>query len=108
MPEDIRPEDLIASVLMALDRQIRPVLAIHGGGVRLVDVTPAGEVRLAFEGACCGCPLKSVTYALGIRQKLSPIPGVTAVTVEGVRLSKAALERAACMYGGYTPWVGTR
>jgi Fe-S cluster biogenesis protein NfuA len=43
--------------------------------------SPAGEVRLAFEGACCGCALKSVTYVLGIRQKLMPIPGVTEVTV---------------------------
>jgi hypothetical protein len=35
-----------------------------------------------------------------------PIPGVTEVTVEGVRLSKAALERAERMYAGYAPWVG--
>lgn len=106
MPADVAQDDLIADVLNLLDSQIRPVLAVHGGGVRLVDVTPGGEVRLAFEGACCGCPLKSVTYALGIRQKLAPIPGVTEVTVEGVRLSPAALERATRMYGGYTPWVG--
>ena len=106
MPEDIRRDYLIASVLMVLDRQIGPLLAVHGGGVRLIDVTPAGEIRLAFEGACCGCPLKSVTYALGIRQKLAPIPGVTEVTVDGVRISRAALDRATRMYGGYTPWVG--
>lgn len=47
--------------------------------------------------------LKSVTYALGIRQKLMPIPGVTEVTVEGVRLSRFALERATRMYARYTP-----
>ena len=42
----------------------------------------------------------------GIRQKLMPIPGVTEVTVEGVRLSRAALELAERMYGAYSPWVG--
>ena len=67
---------------------------------------PAGEVRLEYQGACRGCALKSTTYALGIRQKLMPIPGVTEVTVEGVRLSRAALDRAARMYAGYSPWVG--
>jgi Fe-S cluster biogenesis protein NfuA len=101
------PQDaLAADVLCVIETQIRPPLAVHGGGVDLIEVTPAGEVRLAFEGACRGCSLKSVTYALGIRQKLMPVPGVTEVTVEGVRLSRAALERAARMYGGYSPWVG--
>ncbi len=34
------------------------------------------------------------------------IPGVTEVTMEGIRLSRFALERAATLYGRYTPWVG--
>ncbi len=106
MDEAARQEQLIGAVVAVLDTQVRPLLAVHGGGVELLDVTPAGEVRLAFAGACCGCSLKSVTYVLGIRQKLMPIPGVSDVTVEGVRLSKAALERAARMYGGVSPWVG--
>ena len=63
---------------------------------------PGGEIKLAFEGACCVCPLKSVAYELGIRQKLVPIHLLTDVTVEGVRLSQAALDRAALMYRRYT------
>lgn len=98
--------DLVPAVMAVIETQIRPLLAIHGGGVELLEITPAGEVRLAFEGACCGCALKSVTYALGIRQKLLPVPGVIEVTVEGVRLSRAALDRATKMYARYTPWVG--
>ena len=82
---DTAQDALLADVLTVLQTQIRPLLAVHGGGVDLIEVTPAGEVRLAFEGACRGCSLKSVTYALGIRQKLMPIPGVTEVTVESVR-----------------------
>lgn len=98
---------LVAAVLDVLNTQVRPLLAMHGGEINLVEITPAGEVRLAFAGACCGCSLKSVTYVLGIRQKLMPVPGVRDVTVEGVRLSKAALERAERMFGGHSPWVGT-
>jgi Fe-S cluster biogenesis protein NfuA len=97
---------LLDEVLIVLQTQIRPLLAVHGGGLELLEITPAGEVRLAFEGACRGCSLKSVTYALGIRQKLMVLPGVIEVTVEGVRLSRAAIERAARMYQGYSPWVG--
>jgi Fe-S cluster biogenesis protein NfuA len=98
-------DSLAANVMAVIETQIRPLLAIHGGGIELVEITPTGEVRLAFEGACCGCALKSVTYALGVRQKLLPIPGVTEVTVEGVRLSRFALERATRMYARHTPWV---
>lgn len=99
-------DGLTAAVLEVLDTQIRPLLAVHGGGVELIEVTLAGEVRLEYQGACRACALKSTTYVLGIRQKLMPIPGVSEVTVEGVRLSRAALERAARMYAGYSPWVG--
>jgi Fe-S cluster biogenesis protein NfuA len=105
-PGSLEHDELAAAVVAVIETQIRPLLAIHGGGIELVEITPAGEVRLAFEGACCGCVLKSVTYALGVRQKLLPIPGVREVTVEGVRLSRFALERAAQLYGRYTPWVG--
>ena len=106
MSEDLQHDALTATVLVVLDTQIRPLLAVHGGGLELIEVTPAGEVRLAFEGACRGCSLKSATYALGIRQKLMPVSGITEVTVEGVRLSRAALERAARMYANQSPWVG--
>jgi Fe-S cluster biogenesis protein NfuA len=105
-PESADLEALAAAVMAVIETQIRPMLAIHGGGIELIEITPAGEIRLAFEGACCGCALKSVTYALGVRQKLMPIPGVSDVTVDGVRVSRFALERAARLYGRYTPWVG--
>jgi Fe-S cluster biogenesis protein NfuA len=106
MTDELDANRLGAAVMSVLYTQIRPLLAMHGGGLELVEITPAGEIRLAFEGACCGCSLKAVTYALGIRQKLMLVAGVSEVTVEGVRLSRAALERATRMYAGYTPWVG--
>jgi Fe-S cluster biogenesis protein NfuA len=106
MAHEAGQEQLVAAVLAVLDTQVRPLLAMHGGALDLVEITPTGEVKLAFAGACCGCSLKSVTYTLGIRQKLMPVPGVTEVTVAGVRLSKAAIERAERMYGAHSPWVG--
>ena len=49
--------DLTVAVLDVLDTQVRPLLAVHGGGVELVEVTAAGEVRLEYQGACRGCSL---------------------------------------------------
>jgi Fe-S cluster biogenesis protein NfuA len=71
MPEDVQQDAVTAAVLVVLDTQIRPLLAVHGGGLELIEVTPAGEVA-----------------------------------VEGVRLSRAALDRVARMYGNCSPWVG--
>lgn len=110
-PDDAPAESALAvlrgAVELVVARQIQPLLKIHGGGVRVLDVTPEGEVRLEFLGACRGCALKSVTYVLGLRQKLLPVPGVSAVTVEGVRLSDHAIRRAEDLHNGYAPWVGT-
>ena len=84
---------LAGEVEILLNRQVRPLLKIHGGGIDLRAVSEGGRVELEFQGACRGCPLKSVTYALGVRQKLLQLPGVREVSVRGVRLSRAALER---------------
>ena len=99
-------ERLRQTVELVLDRQVRPLLKLHGGGIALADVAADGVVRLEFEGACRGCALKSVTYALGVRQKLLPLPGVREVQVNGVRLSDAALARVEAFYGRTSPWVG--
>ena len=99
-------EDLITDVEDIIETQIRPLLKIHGGGITLERVSEKGEVALRFEGACRGCMLKSVTYALGVRQKLMQHPGVTDVSVEGVRISDHAIKRVEKFYSGYSFWVG--
>jgi Fe-S cluster biogenesis protein NfuA len=83
-----------------LELQIRPLLLIHGGGIDLVAIDADGRVELEFQGACRGCALQAVTYAIAVRQRLLEIPGVTEVEVRGVRISKAALKRTAEMYRG--------
>ena len=94
--------DLKDRVLDVLDLQIRPLLLIHGGGIDLVSIDESGRVELEFQGACRGCALQSVTYAIGVRQRLMEIPGVTEIDVKGVRLSKMALKRTAEIYRGYS------
>ena len=44
-----------------LRRDVEPHLASHGGGVKLCGVTPEGDVRIAFRGACASCPSMSDT-----------------------------------------------
>ena len=61
--------------------QARPLLAMHGGGVRLIDVTKDGVVKVALQGHCVGCSLSTITLRLGIERLLiSQLPDlVTAV-----------------------------
>ena len=99
-------KNLYAEIEALIATQIRPLLKIHGGGIQLIEVTDTGIARVAFEGACRGCMLKSVTYALGVRQKLLQHPAVMEVQMDGVRLSDAALRRVEKTYAGYSFWVG--
>jgi Fe-S cluster biogenesis protein NfuA len=85
-----------------MDADIRPLLKIHGGDVSLLDITDEGCVELEFEGACRGCALQSVTYAVGVRQRLLEVAGVSDVTMLGVKVSTAALERTTEFYKGYS------
>lgn len=90
------------AVEQVIEFEIRPLLKIHGGDLSVHDVTGDGSVHLEFEGACRGCALQSVTYAVGVRQRLLEVDGVTDVTMQGVRLSNAALNRVAETYDGHT------
>src|SRR6202035_5155347 len=90
-----------ASVEEALDAQVRPLLRIHGGGIAVVSVSAAGDIELEFEGACRACALKTVTYAIAVRERLRELPGVRDVTVRGVNLSRAALDRVAAAYSDH-------
>ncbi|MEH2474214.1 Fe-S cluster biogenesis protein NfuA [Nitrobacteraceae bacterium AZCC 2161] len=85
-----------------MDADIRPMLKIHGGDVSLLDITDDGCVLLEFEGACRGCALQSVTFAVGVRQRLLEVAGVSDVTMLGVKVSTIALERIAEFYKGYS------
>jgi Fe-S cluster biogenesis protein NfuA len=64
VPSAVLP-DTYESVRQVVDGDIRPLLRIHGGDVRILQVTCNGHVELAFDGACRGCALQTVTYACG-------------------------------------------
>lgn len=81
-----------------VEEHIRPLLRIHGGDIAVRSVSEHGQVELEFQGACRACALKSITYAIGVRERLRLVPGVTDVRILGVNLSDAALERVAAAY----------
>ena len=59
---------------------IRPAVQSDGGDLELVEVTPAGLVRIRLHGACVGCPSSSIMLQLGIERNLKAhIPEVSAV-----------------------------
>ena len=70
---------------------LRPVLDAHAGGIELV-------ARLRFTGMCTGCHLRPVTTASTIRPALLELDGVTAVEIEGSRISAEAEARLAAAF----------
>jgi Fe-S cluster biogenesis protein NfuA len=75
MPADMREK--IEAVL----EEVRPALAMHGGGIELVGVDEAtGVVRVKLRGACVGCPMSTLTLKMGVEAALmDAVPSVTEV-----------------------------
>lgn len=64
------PTDPLATRIQHfLDERIRPLVERDGGDVWLADVD-GGVVRIAFEGACSGCPNSTQTLKFGIEKEL--------------------------------------
>ncbi len=77
----------------ALDRDVRPRVESHGGGVALESVSAEGEVILRFFGACTHCQLLPVTVGGRVMHTLKAIAGVKAIKVRDMRVSEKALQR---------------
>jgi Fe-S cluster biogenesis protein NfuA len=76
--------ELAARVQAAIQQHVWPMLAMHGGGCTVVDVTTDGVVSLRLQGACHGCSMSAVTLNQGIEQMLlAEVPGVTRVQAVG-------------------------
>ena len=93
-------ETLALAVEGKLDARVRPLLQIHGGEVTLESVDN-GQVRVRFEGACVGCPLRPVTLSVTIERELSGIAGVASVSTTGVRVSPHAAARMRAAFAGH-------
>lgn len=73
--------------------QVNVLLASHGGGIEAEDIDADGTVRLRFVGMCCGCPCKPLTMLATVTPLIERVPGVTAVTAAGARISEEAARR---------------
>lgn len=61
---------LIERVEYAIQTQVNPQLAGHGGHVNLVEITEDGVAIVAFGGGCNGCSMVDVTLKEGIEKEL--------------------------------------
>lgn len=52
--EKLSKQEKIACIENALDKELRPYIALDGGGVEIVDLE--GDIlKIAYQGACVGC-----------------------------------------------------
>ncbi|MFO7957297.1 MAG: NifU family protein [Candidatus Brocadiia bacterium] len=66
-------------VVKVLD-DVRTSLQMHGGDVKLLDVTEDGTVKVELQGACQGCPMATMTIKQGVEARLKKeIPEVKEV-----------------------------
>lgn len=63
-----------------LTDEVGPMLATHGGGIELVEVTDDGTVKVRLTGGCCGCPSASATLTQVVENAIkSKVPQVKKV-----------------------------
>ncbi|MFZ2897203.1 MAG: NifU family protein [Saprospiraceae bacterium] len=78
-PQDLQ---LLARINDALET-IRPHLAVDGGDVEVVEVTPDKRVKIRWIGNCVNCSMSAMTLKAGIEQaikgKVPEVAGVEAV-----------------------------
>ncbi|AEW44755.1 iron-sulfur protein which is able to transfer its [4Fe-4S] iron-sulfur cluster to apo-aconitase [Serratia symbiotica str. 'Cinara cedri'] len=61
---------LTERVIYLLQSHINPQLSIHGGRVKLIDITDNNLVILQFSGGCNGCSMVNRTLREGIEKEL--------------------------------------
>ena len=78
---DLTPAKKVLAVEKALDKEVRPALAIDGGDVELVDV--AGKtVQVRFLGHCAHCMAAALTQDGLVQKKLREALGDDEIAVE--------------------------
>ncbi|CFW10182.1 Fe-S biogenesis protein NfuA [Vibrio cholerae] len=61
---------LMERVEYALQTQVNPQLAGHGGHVRLISISDDGVALVQFGGGCNGCSMVDITLKEGIEKEL--------------------------------------
>ncbi len=63
-----------------LEEKVKPMLAMDGGSVELVEITEDNVVKVKLTGACCGCPMAQQTFITVIQNAIkSQVPEVKKV-----------------------------
>ena len=63
-----------------LEEEVRPMLAMHGGNVELIEVADEGLVKVRLTGGCAGCPSAQMTVASVVEEAIkSKVPEVKRV-----------------------------
>lgn len=55
-----------------LTEEVRPMLAMHGGDIELIDVTNEGIVKVRLTGGCAGCPGARMTLTSVVENAIKP------------------------------------
>ncbi|QMV15800.1 Fe-S biogenesis protein NfuA [Vibrio spartinae] len=61
---------LLERVEYAIQTQVNPQLASHGGHIQLLEITDDGVAIIQFGGGCNGCSMVDVTLKDGIEKEL--------------------------------------
>ncbi len=70
---------LLHQIEIALD-DIRPHLAVDGGGVTVVELTEGMTVKVRWVGTCESCAMSAMTMRAGVEQTVkSRLPQIHAV-----------------------------
>jgi Fe-S cluster biogenesis protein NfuA len=81
---ELEKTNLLQLIELALD-EIRPHLAVDGGGVTVVDLTHEMTVMVRWTGACEQCSMSAMTMKAGVEQavisKLPQIRSVEAINI---------------------------
>jgi len=62
-------EELKPVVENLIETKIKPMLALDGGALKLIDIIN-GEVYIQLQGACIGCASSSMTIKYGVEKEL--------------------------------------
>ena len=63
-----------------LNEEVKPMLSMHGGDVKLIEVTDNGVVRVRLTGGCAGCPAAQITLVNVVENAIkSKVPQVKKV-----------------------------
>ena len=54
--EKLSIEEKKTLVEKVIDEDVRPMVEMHGGGIKVISVSPNDEVSISYKGACRGCP----------------------------------------------------